>query len=61
VVTAIAAALLAAFTLQQAGGDADAGAGAEDGAIAWRSDLASSLEVARAVGKPLFVVFRCER
>jgi hypothetical protein len=59
VVTAIAAALLAAFTLQQAGGDA--GAGAEDGAIAWRSDLASSLEVARAVGKPLFVVFRCER
>lgn len=30
-------------------------------AIAWRTDLATAREEARAAGKPLFLYFRCER
>jgi hypothetical protein len=32
-----------------------------DGLIAWVYDYAEGRKQARAAGKPLFVVFRCER
>lgn len=32
----------------------------EPAPIAWRRDLAAAREEARAAGKPLFMVFRCE-
>ncbi len=35
-------------------------AGADPSGPRWLSDYAQALELARAEGKPLFVVFRCE-
>jgi hypothetical protein len=35
-------------------------AGAEPPAPRWLTDYGQALELARATGKPLFVVFRCE-
>jgi hypothetical protein len=36
------------------------GAAEEPPWSAWRTDLEQAKQVARTVGKPLFVVFRCE-
>lgn len=36
------------------------GKAAEAATISWRRDLTAAREEARASGKPLFVVFRCE-
>ena len=57
--TAIGALLLAGFMAQ--GNEAGEGAAASDGAIPWRTDLDAACAEAKPAGRPLFVVFRCER
>lgn len=37
------------------------GAGAEEPDFLWRADLDAARDEARTAGKPLLVVFRCER